>query len=227
MLSVIVLVVACGGSTSSVTEERVAAPVWVLLGSSTAVGVGASPGRSWAAQLDARLAPRDLRLDNRARGGATTYAALPAGAARPAGRPPTDPVQDIDRALEIAPRALVLAFPSNDAVLGYSAAESAANLLALHERASARGVPVLVLSSQPRNDAGPEARAAMRDMDEALARAVGPCFVQVSDLLSGADGRIGTAYAAGDGVHLNDAGQGLVFDRVWTTVASGACLTPP
>lgn len=223
---------ACGGGgggtgSADVPPARPPAPAWVVLGSSTAAGVGASPGRSWAAQLEARLTPRGLRLDNRARSGANTYQALPAGAARPAGRPPTDPAQDIDRALDTGPRALVLAFPSNDAVLGYSGAESAANLLAMRGRASARGVPVMVLSSQPRNDAGPAARTAMREMDAALAAALGPCFVDVRDALADAEARIAPAYGAGDGVHLNDAGHALVFDRLWAAIDTGACLTLP
>jgi acyl-CoA thioesterase-1 len=221
------LMPACGGGDIKVTEGRGAAPAWVVLGSSTAAGVGASPGRSWAAQLEARLTPRGLQLDNRARGGATTYQALPAAAERPAGRPPTDPAQDVDRALESRPRALILAFPSNDAVLGYSALESAANLLTMRERAGTRGVPVLILSSQPRNDAGPAARTAMREMDAALAAALGPCFVDVRDALADADGRIAPAYAAGDGVHLNDRGHELVFDRLWAAISGGGCVTPP
>jgi lysophospholipase L1-like esterase len=220
------LLPACGGGGGAAPEPA-APPAWVVLGSSTAAGVGATEGRSWAARLATTLAARGLRVDNRARSGANTYQALPADAARPAGRPATDPQQDVARALETAPRVLVLAFPSNDAMLGYPAAETVANLRLMRDAARRRGVGVLVLSSQPRDDAGSGARAAMAAADTALAAELGACFVDVRAALSAADGRIAPAYAAGDGIHLNDAGHALIHTQLWATVAAGGCVTPP
>lgn len=212
---------ACGGGGG---DPGGSAPPWVVLGSSTAAGVGAGPGLGWAALLSATARSKDSALVNRARSGAVTYHALPASTARPAGRPATDPGQDVAVVLRSAPRLLVLAFPSNDALLGYGADETVANLLLLRSLAAAAGVPTLLLSSQPRDDASSTQRATMRATDAALAPVFGACFVDVRDALSAPSGGIAAAFAAGDGVHLNDAGHRLIFDRLSATLASGACV---
>jgi len=227
-LSLLVLpawLAACGGGGGGGSEAPAAR--WVVLGSSTAAGVGASPGQAWVARLDAALRSRGAQIDNGARSGTTTYQALPAGTPRAANRPATDPAQDVAIALDSRPRVVILAFPSNDAVLGYTAAETTANLLLMRGLALQRGAAVIVLSSQPRGDASAQARAAMTATDAALAAELGACFVGVRAALADAQGNIGAAYAAGDGVHLNDAGHGVVFDRLWATVTGGQCAGVP
>lgn len=226
------LVTACGGGGNGADDGQRGSDGsrprhWVLLGSSTAAGVGATPGQAWASRLDTALRARTLTLDNRARGGATTYHALPMAAPRPAGRPSTDMRQDVALALLGEPSALVLAFPSNDAVNGYAPSESLDNLLLMRDLARARGVPVIVLSSQPRDDANGQAQATMLATDAALVAALGACFVAVRDDLADPLGRIAPRFAAGDGVHLNDAGHALIFERLWATVNAGRCLNPP
>lgn len=219
---------ACGGGGGG---NEAPTTHWTVLGSSTAAGVGATPGQSWVARLDSALRGRGVAVDNRARSGATTYQALPAGTVRPPNRPATDPAQDVATALDSRPRALILAFPSNDAMLGYTATESTANLLQMRDLARQRGVAVIVLSSQPRDDADAQARATMLATDAALAAELGACFVTVRAELADAQGRIAARWSAGDGVHLNDAGHGVVFDRLWATLTGGRCvalpLTPP
>ncbi len=215
---------ACGGGSTQADEPTTS---WVVLGSSTAAGVGASPGLSWAARLDSALRDRGTALDNRARAGATTYNALPAGTVRAPGRPATDPLQDVAGALETRPRVLILAFPSNDAINGYSAAETTANLQLMLQQARQRKVPVLVLSSQPRNDASLQVRAAMRDTDAALTTELGPCFVAVRADLADAQDGLAAEVSAGDGVHLNNAGHGRVYERLWAAVTAGRCVSPP
>lgn len=219
---------ACGGpGAAEPPAEPPAQPRWTVLGSSTAAGVGATAGQSWSARLAEALRARGVQLDNRARSGASTYQALPATEPREATRPATDPAQDAATALAARPAALLLAFPSNDAVLGYSAAETTANLLRLRTLARQQGTAVIVLSSQPRDDAGAAAREAMRATDTALAAEAGPCFVDLREALSDGSGRIAPAFAAGDGVHLNNAGHALVFERLWATVEGGLCLSLP
>jgi acyl-CoA thioesterase I len=227
-LGPLLLFSACGGGgAAEPPAEPPTQPRWTVLGSSTAAGVGASAGQSWTARLAEALRLRGVQLDNRARSGATTYQALPAAEPRAPTRPATDPAQDAATALATRPAALLLAFPSNDALLGYSAAETTANLLRLRELARQQGVAVIVLSSQPRDDAGAPAREALRATDAALAAELGPCFVDVREALSDGSGRIAPAYAAGDGVHLNNAGHGLVFERLWAVVEAGRCLRLP
>jgi len=212
----------CGGGAE--TLAGTAPTRWAVLGSSTAAGVGASPGQGWVALLAARVAASGISVDNHARSGAVTYLALPAAAPRPAGRPATDAGLDIDALVAKQPRLVVLAFPTNDAMAGYAAAETIANLTLLRTRALSQGAAVLVLSSQPRNDADASQREAMRLVDETMAQAAGACFVDVRIGLADADGRIVAAYNAGDGVHLNDAGHRWIFERVLAALTAGSCV---
>lgn len=220
------LLSACGGGGGGGGNETPAAR-WVVLGSSTAAGVGASPGQAWAARLDEALRSRGAQVDNRARAGASSYRALPAGAPRAAGRPATDPAQDVATIVDGHPRIVILSFPSNDAMLGYTAAETTANLLLMRDQARRAGVGVIVLSSQPRDGADALARATMQAIDTALAAELGACFVATHAPLADAQDRIAAAYAVGDGLHLNDAGHGVVFDRLWARITGGQCVAPP
>ncbi len=227
------LLAACGGGGDGGTpggapgrdSQDASGPRWVVLGSSTALGVGASPGHSWAERLHAELEARGVQLDNRARSGAVTYEALPAATLRPAERPPSDPQQDIAAKLTTAAQVVILAFPSNDAVRGYSAHESAANLLLMREVAQQHGTGVIVLSSQPRDGASPAAYAAMLAADAVLQAEVGACFVAVHAALADAQGKIAPRYASSDGIHLNNAGHGVIFEQLWATITAGRCVT--
>ena len=213
------LLVACGGGSTADAQPS----AWAVLGSSTAAGVGATPGKGWVALLSASAASRGAQVRNFSRSGSVTYHALPAAAARPGARPATDPAQDIDGVMLGRPTLVILAFPSNDAVAGYPATETVANLLAIRQRALDGGAAVWVQSSQPRDTATVTQRAAMRDSDAALAQSLGKCFVNVQSLLADSQGDIAAAYAAGDGVHLNDAGHALIFERVTVALAAGLC----
>jgi hypothetical protein len=164
-------------------------------------------------------------LDNRAKSGANTYHALPAGAERPEGRPATDPAQDIDTALATDPAALIVAFPSNDAMAGFAALETVANLLLLRQRAEEHGVAMLVLSSQPRNDASETQNVVMMASDEALSGEFGGCFVHVRQALADEAGKLAAAYDSGDGVHLSAAGHRVVFEHVKSAIGVGRCLS--
>lgn len=202
----------------------VAPGTWVVLGSSSAAGVGASPGQGWAAGLGAAHAGRQVTLHNLARGGALSGQALPATAMPPAGRPGPDATLNVDRALSFGPRLLILSFPSNDAAAGYSGQETAANLLAIQAAAQAASAATLVLGSQPRDALSASQRAAQADADNRVSTRLGPCFVPLQAALADGQGRIAAAYAAGDGIHLNDAGHRRVQQQVQAALDSGHCV---
>lgn len=213
-----------GGGGAPAAEPPLVAPgTWVILGSSSALGVGATGRQGWAQQLAAAPPADGVAVVNLAVGGTTTYAALPAGDTPPAGRPAPEPAGNIDAALARAPSLLLLAYPSNDAVQGLSADESLANLRRVRALARPRGVAVLVLGTQPRrlSDA---ALAQQVALDAGLARLAGECFVPLRDGLVGPDGRTAPALEAADGVHLNDAGHAVVRDRVLARLRSGRCV---
>ena len=215
-----------GGVASASPARPVAPGTWVVLGSSTAAGAGATPSRGWATRLAEDHIALRVTLVNLARGGITTYAARASFSEPVPARPAPDPSINIDAALALRPALLILSFPTNDSALGYEADETVRNLLALRRAALAAGVSVVVLSTQPR-DLSAARRAALPLIDTTLSAAVGECFVAVRSAMSDTDGRLAPEFDSGDGVHPNDAGHALILERVEATLQSGRCVQAP
>jgi acyl-CoA thioesterase I len=218
---------ACGGgggdSPAPAVDPRAGSGTWVVMGSSTAAGAGASPGRSWAALIQADVLNQGIKVINIAKGGSVTYEGLSSGAAPTPDRPVPDPLANIDQALSRSPSLIVVAYPSNDTALGYSVQETVDNLLSIRRQALLNSVSVVLVSSQPRN-----LSAAQLDqltvIDEQLSAAVGPCFVDVRTGLAGADGHLAPQYDSGDHVHPNDAGHELMATRIEAVINGRACI---
>ncbi|WP_420456684.1 glucoamylase family protein [Rubrivirga sp.] len=193
----------------------------VVLGSSTAEGYGPSASDStWVNRLRHHLEGVDPTLDvlNLARGGYTTYHVLPVGDDVPddlGGAP--DPDRNIEAALAQDPVAIVVGLTSNDAARGYSNEEQQANFERIAGLAEAAGVPFYVTTTAPRNldDAGRARQAAVRAW---LLTRFGDRAVDVWDGIALPDGTLDPRYDMGDGIHQNDAGHRLIFERV---LASG------
>lgn len=210
------------------TPPLVVPGTWVVIGSSTAAGGGATAGQAWAARLQADVSARGVMVTNLAMGGTTTYEGLPVSAVPVPGRPLPLGATNIDAALSFSPELVFAAYPTNDTAFGYSVNETVTNLLAIRAFAQARGAPVIVLSTQPRNLPDTQ-RALLAQIDAELAPVVGPCFVDVRGALAAANGSINPLYDAGDGVHVNDAGHAVIFAKVKAVLDGGACVraTPP
>lgn len=240
-----ILLAACGGGGGAETEVQpppvsapgpVAAPAptpapqpspaqgtWVVMGSSTAAGAAASPGKSWSNLLQTALSGFGARIENIAKGGAVTYHGLSSSAAAVSNRPAPDPESNIDRALSRNPVVLVVAYPTNDTALGYSVDESVNNILSIRAAALAKGVAVVVLSTQPRNLSASQLES-LHQIDLRLRASVGGCFVDIYTRLAGADGRMVAAYNSGDGIHPNDLGHNLIAETILKTLNSGSCI---
>lgn len=218
ILALIAISSACSGSGDDSQPFNVAAAdwkaraveagPWVVMGSSSAAGAGAVPAENgWAQVLKRELAPQVTSLINLAKGGTLT----------------SDGLSIIDQALDHAPVLLLVSYPSNDTGVGYSLEETVQNILAIRSRALAQAVPVIVLSSQPRNDFSAAKLAKMTSIDAYLAIGVGPCFVDVRAPLADDAGWLAEQYSY-DGVHPNNAGHALIADRIRTVLDSGACV---
>jgi lysophospholipase L1-like esterase len=200
---------------------------WVVLGSSTAAGSGASSASAaWVNGLAVHHAARGVALTNLAVGGTTTCEALPTGSAPQPGRPAVDAAHNTSAALALGPKLVLISFPTNDTALGYSVDETVTNLLAMRSALQAGGAAVVLLSTQPRN-LSDALLARLPQIDQRLADAAGACFVAVRTALAGPDGRLAPAYDAGDGVHPNDAGHALILQRVEDRLAAGDCVQAP
>ena len=228
VLSLCAMITACGGGAADETARSlrpvVAPGNWVVLGSSTAAGVGAPAGQGWVALLADANRPRGVTVLNLARSGLQSSQALPVGTLLPAGRPPPDATVNIDRALATSPRLIVLAFPTNDAIAGVTAADTMAAWQTMQAKAQAAGSATLVLSTQPRAGLTATQQATLDDLDAAAAQHFGTCFVDTRDALVGPDGALAVDVAAGDGIHLNAVGHQRLFERVMATLTSGACV---
>jgi lysophospholipase L1-like esterase len=210
-----------GGSSDSTAAQPVAPGTWAVLGSSTAAGVG---GQGWVARLGAAQRAAGVTINNLARSGLLTSQALPTGTAVAPGRLPPDPTVNIDRALLPAPKLVILAFPTNDAMAGIPAAETVGHWQVIRQRATRVGAATLVLSTQPRDAADVTQRATLAETDRLAATAFGSCFVALRSALSDAQGNIAAALSAGDGIHLNTEGHRVVFEHVSAALSSGACV---
>lgn len=231
------MLVGCGGgggdNASSLPSKQngnvvpsVSAGTWVVMGSSTAAGVGTTKGKKWSDLLQVDLSSRGVKFENIARGGTFTYHGLSKSTAPVPNRPAPDTSINIDKALSFTPVVLMLSYPTNDTAEGFSVDETVNNIASMRSAAFAAGAQVLVLSTQPRNLPSSQL-AQLQQVDTRLAASVGECFVKVHQLLSGPDDHLAPAYDSGDGIHPNDAGHRVIADAVLKTVNSGRCFRLP
>lgn len=196
---------------------------WVVIGSSTAAGYGASSGKGWVALLQAKWSGKGAVLVNTAKAGIVTYEALSSTSSPVANRPRPDPAVNIDQALARKPVLLIVAFPANDTVSGYSTDETISNLLAIRAQALAASVPVIVISSQPRSLPAPK-QAQLLAIDERMASAAGGCFVKVHASLAGPGDALAAAFDSGDGAHPNDAGHSVIANAIDAVLRGEGCV---
>ena len=177
----------------------------VVLGSSTAVGNGASGGQSWVARLQAYLGKP---VSNLAVGGYTTRDVLPSG----------NPQHNITQALSLNPTVILVNLPSNDVADGISDQESMDNFAVLRDQAQQAGVPIYFTTTQPRNFGNAAQRQRLAAQAAQMQNLLAPRVISIYDELADNNNRIAAQYSSGDGVHLNDAGHGYIFAQVQTLV---------
>lgn len=150
---------------------------------------------------------------NLAVGGYNSYRLMPTGSIPPAGRPWPDTTKNITAALQAQPDALIINLPSNDVALGYSLEEQLRNFDTLAAVAAQAGVPLFVTTTQPRNFSAAQVQKQMAVKDSLLAR-FGTYAIDFWTGIADSNGLINPAFNSGDGVHLNNAGHQLLFQRV-------------
>ncbi|MFA0960566.1 fibronectin type III domain-containing protein [Roseivirga sp. BDSF3-8] len=205
-------------STQSMTEINLTwnapTPTVVVLGSSTAEGVGATAGNSWVELLDAHYSTTfsSHQVVNLAQGGFTTYHIMPDGNSV-SGRPTPDTNRNITEALSLNPDFIIVNLPSNDVQQGYTNTETMNNLIAVKQAAAAQGVDVFFTTTQPR-DIDVTSRDRLAEQAGLIKSTFGPFSIGIFNLLADSNNRIRPAYASGDGVHLNNAGHAVIYDQV-------------
>ena len=189
---------------------------FVILGSSTAVGYGAAPKKSWAylfADSLKKINPNYI-IDNLAVAGTTTYAAQPSNYVPPAGRPLPSKGHNITKAINLGADAVIINFPSNDAVNNYTPDEQKANYKRISEEAAKHNILVWVATPQPRNTLTRRQVNYQRNMFNWINQYYEGKAINFHDGLASEKDSILFKYNAGDGIHVNNKGHRILYERV-------------
>ena len=191
-------------------------PYIIVLGSSTAYGTGPSdPDNAWVNRYTEfiEMAFPGYTVYNLAVPGQTTYHIMPDDYEPPANRPSPNPGGNITLALSVDPTAIIINLPSNDAYYGYSVAEQLANYDTILALTTPLDIPVWISTTQPRNLSSSGRQNLMIMRDSTFAR-FDDKAIDFWNGLAETDGTIIWYLDAGDGVHLNDDGHEILYNRV-------------
>ena len=183
-------------------EAPAAAPVAarpriVFLGDSLTAGLGLEPSQSFPALIGKRLAAEgyDYEIVNAGVSGDTSAGGL----------------RRLDWSLEGDVKVLVVALGANDGLRGLSPAEMRKNLSTVIERATAKGVTVILAGMEAPPNFGADYTRQFRTVYTDLAGQYKVRFIPF--LLLGVAGD--AALNQADGIHPNVRGAQLVADLVW------------
>ena len=222
LLTIAVLTAAMANSVCAETTAL------AVLGSSTAAGTGASQAsRSWVGLLQAWLAKtKGGNIINLAAPGVLSTSALCTQQVNSNISELISPTRNVDRALKLGAKHLILSFPSNDTTHGMSAEQTISNFLDMRLCAQSNDkVHIAVMSSLPRNGLTKQQNAAIAQIDAAMLKEFGGCYINVRSALADTDHEsIRHDVSAGDGVHFNNAGHAIIFSMVKRFMESGQCF---
>jgi len=154
---------------------------------------------------------------NLALGGYATYNILPTGTPIPTGVNRTiDTQRNITKALELMPGGIIINMPSNDAASGYPVEDQLNNYNLISTDATDQNVPLWVTTPQPRNFGSNTTNQNIQiQMVTETNNLFGEFAVDFwTDLGLENNNGILPQYDAGDGIHMNDAGHQILYDRI-------------
>ncbi|MRG44987.1 T9SS type A sorting domain-containing protein [Chitinophaga sp. SYP-B3965] len=125
-----------------------------------------------------------------------------------------DPNNNITKAISLAPHAIIVNIPSEDEARNFPLSVQIANLLKLKQLAAQNNIPLWVTTTQPRSNLGNAAALRLKQMKDSIQLYFGDKAIDFWTTVATATGQIEAAYANGDGLHLNSAGQRILFTRV-------------
>ncbi|MFK7923491.1 MAG: GDSL-type esterase/lipase family protein [Bacteroidia bacterium] len=201
----------------------------VVLGSSTAAGAGASSGDSaWVGRYRDYLQTINPsnQVINLAVGGYNTYRLMPTGYQQPTGRPAADTVRNITAGIAQNPDAIIVNLPSNDVGAGFSVLEQIANFDTIVKRAEAANIPIWICTTQPRNFSNAAQRQMQVEVRDSINLRYAPFTIDFWSTIAAPDYTIDSTYNSGDGVHLNDSGHRILFERARDTQIPAYLFVP-
>ena len=202
----------------------------VVIGSSTAAGAGASTSDSaWVSRFRTHIYAKDTRyeVENLARVGYTSYHLLPTGTSIPSGIGISiDTSRNVTKALSMNPSGIIVNLPSNDAAYGFSVQQHLDNFELIEQEASASGVYTWIWPTQPRYFTNTSTVQIQRDVRDSILAIYGKQAIDFWTVLADTNGFIDPEYDSGDGVHVNDKGHRLLFQRVMAKHPDTLCDNP-
>ena len=189
----------------------------VAIGSSTTAGKGATPiDSAWVNRYTVYVKGINVNytVTNFGVSGYTTYKMQPDSYTPPANRPLQDFKRNITKALSLKPDAIIINFPSNDVVSGYTIQEQQANFIRVTDEAKKANVPVWVTTTQPRNNLTAQQVADQKTMRDWIKSYYKEKSIDFWTGMTSAKDSIAFIYSYGDGIHVNNTGHRIFFERV-------------
>jgi len=204
----------------------------VVLGSSTSFGTGASiPENSWVNLYSSAIFQKNtkLKVENLSALGYTTYHILPTGTSIPAGVTVTiDQNKNITKALSFSPVAIIINMPSNDTENGYTYSAQLYNYNILKTEANSYSVGLWIATPQPRNAFVGTKLQTQKDVRDAITSIYANKAIDFWNDIAGTDDKILPLLNAGDGIHVNNDGHDILFNKVLSkNIDVTACVAQP
>jgi hypothetical protein len=207
-------------SSSSLSHAQSPAPKksYVVMGSSTAAGAGASLlDSAWPYLLKKYYEDLGIvdTMHDIAWPGYTTYQGMPTGSPYPDTLAP-DANVNVTRALSFDPDVVIVSYPSNDLLLHYGMRAFMSNLHTIYDTVVAHHKRCVVTSSQPRDDADSIGRVLLLAARDSILLEFPGNSVNFWDPVVSSDGSlsINPLDSAGDLVHYNNTGHRALFEAI-------------
>ncbi len=202
----------------------------VVLGSSTSLGTGANPiiTNSWVNLFSSAIFQKNTKLNvvNLSASGYTTYHILPTGTVLPSGVPTIDINKNITKALSYNPVAIIINMPSNDTDNGYTVTAQLDNYSILNTEANNRSVGLWIATPQPRDAFDAAEVQTQKDVRDAITSFYADKAIDFWTDITGVDDKILPLLSYADGIHLNNSGHNILFNKVLNkNIDVTACIT--
>lgn len=191
----------------------------VVLGSSTAMGKGASAKKySWVELMKAQLKKdnKTVNVVNLGEGGFTTYHIMPNGN-KVKNRPNPDTKRNITKALSHKPFLVIINLPTNDVDKGYTDNEVLNNFARVRYMLDSAKVNYIATGTQPRNFTEKKQRTRLRTLNDKMVNLDPVHVVNVLRKLSNEDFSIKKHFAFTDGIHTNDKGHSIINSYIFNS----------
>ena len=158
-----------------------------------------------------------ITVYNIAIGGTNPYQAMPTGYIPPLNRPSTNTNANITNAINNNPGAILVNFPSNN-YCEYTVAEVLNCFRIIKQAANAANIPCYITTTQPREEGcflNDSVQLKFTRIKDSVLQQFGSYSIDFYTTLADPnDSTIFDAYNSGDGIHLNNAGHRILFERV-------------